>query len=102
MVGLAWAVVPPWLLDSLLTGLVLYAAAAALAYRGVAAGYWLGLVLAFVTLAVSAPAPAHLMFIARGMVLESAVFILGSLAQILYIALFIKYTLLRRRLSRHR
>jgi hypothetical protein len=56
LVWLAWAVVPPWLLYSLVTGLALYVVAAALALRGVSAGYWLGLALAFAVLAVSLPA----------------------------------------------
>jgi hypothetical protein len=86
LVWLAWAVVPPWLLYSLVTGLALYVVAAALALRGVSAGYWLGLALAFAVLAVSLPAPAHLAFVARGMLMESAVFLLGSAAQLLYIA----------------
>jgi hypothetical protein len=102
LVWLAWAVVPPWLLYSLVTGLALYVVAAALALRGVSAGYWLGLALAFAVLAVSLPAPAHLAFVARGMLMESAVFLLGSAAQLLYITLFLRYILQRRRLSRPR
>ncbi|MCS7137150.1 MAG: hypothetical protein NZ941_02140 [Candidatus Caldarchaeum sp.] len=100
LVSMVWGVVPPWLFSSLAIGLAGFAAATVLAFLGKAVGYWVGLGLAVVVLVVSGPAPAHTQFILRGMFLESAVFVAGSILQTLYIILFVRHILLRRRLSR--
>ncbi|MEM2024189.1 MAG: hypothetical protein QXG69_05320 [Candidatus Caldarchaeum sp.] len=100
LVYMAWSIVPPWLLGALLSGLAGFVAATALAYRGKAVGYWLGFILALVVLAVSIPAPAHIQFLLHGMFLQSTVFVAGNMLQILYIALFVKHILLKRRPSR--
>nr|BAJ48242.1 conserved hypothetical protein [Candidatus Caldarchaeum subterraneum] len=99
-VATAWRIVPSWLLTMLLIGLSGFVAATALAFLGKRAGYWLGMALAVTVLAISLPAPAHIFFLTSGRVLESGIFLVGNLLQIIYVAAFIRYILLRRRLSR--
>ncbi|MEM1943160.1 MAG: hypothetical protein QXO30_04515 [Candidatus Caldarchaeum sp.] len=93
-------VVPSWLFTALCVGLAGFAAATLMVFAGRPAGYWLGLALAVVVLLVSVPAPAHLQFVMAGRVWESALFVAGSVLQMLYIFLFIRHILRRRQLSR--
>ncbi|MEM4494700.1 MAG: hypothetical protein QXE96_02740 [Candidatus Caldarchaeum sp.] len=99
-IATAWRIVPPWLLSMLLIGFTGFVAATVLAFLDRAEGYWLGMVLAVTVLAISLPAPAHIFFLTSGRALESGIFLVGNLLQIVYVAAFIRYILLRRRLSR--
>ncbi|MEM1937638.1 MAG: hypothetical protein QXX49_07080 [Candidatus Caldarchaeum sp.] len=100
LVYMVWGVVPLWLFVALCVGLAGFAAATLLVFAGKPAGYWFGLALAVVVLLVSVPAPAHIQFIMTGRVWQSAVFVAGSVLQVLYIFLFIRHILQRRQLSR--
>lgn len=97
--SVALPVVPPWLAAALSAGFAGFIAATALAFMGKKIGYWIGLILAILVLAVALPAPAHLLFITSGRITESAIFIVGSVLQIIYITAFIQNILRRKRLS---
>lgn len=75
-------IVPRWLYFSLTLGTLMYLITFIGVVKRVKASYYASGVLAVVTLAVSLPSPAHFRFIEEGLLLQSGIFILGSLTQV--------------------
>ncbi len=96
---LTFGIVPAWLYASLTTGTVAYALAFAGVVKRVRASYVAAGFLAVLILAVSLPAPAHMQFITRGMIVQASIFIIGSVLQIIILSALVMHILQRRRLS---
>jgi hypothetical protein len=94
-----YVLVPRWLFYSVLAGWAAYLLVAIIAATGRKIAYPLAFILAILTLAVSLPQPEHYSFVAAGMALASATFVIGSILQVALLILIPVY-LLRNRLGR--
>ncbi len=104
--AVAYPVVPRWLFTSITIGTVAYTAITLAAIRGVWQAYPAAAIMAVITLTASLTSRAHYAFIEQGLLVQSAIFITGSILQIalliLLLATFATRTPLRRRPSQDR
>jgi hypothetical protein len=97
---LVWGLVPAVVFDFVAVGWVLFVADCALTLVKPRVAYALAFVLALLALSSSLPQGAHYAFIEEGLVLPSAIFILGTVAQVLLLVLVPSYFLRQRRRPR--
>ncbi|MDJ0270550.1 MAG: hypothetical protein NXY59_08405 [Aigarchaeota archaeon] len=102
----AYPVVPRWLFTSITIGTVAYTAITLAAIKGVWQAYPAAAITAVITLTASLTSRAHYAFIEQGLLIQSAIFITGSILQItlliLLLAAFTTCTPLRRQSSQYR
>ena len=100
LLAITFNIVPAWLYFSLTSGTVAYLLTFVGVIKRVRISYYASGVLAAVILAVGLSAPAHFRFIEEGLLLQSGIFILGSLAQVIILinlGLYAIKSILRRR-----
>ncbi len=85
--------VPTWLFYSVFGGWLAYVIVALIAATGREIAYPLALILSLLTLLVSLPQPEHYSFVAAGLSLASAIFIIGSTLQLALLVLIPAYLL---------
>ena len=95
-----YAVVPVWLLYSVLGGWIAYLITAVAIAKNLKIAYPLSLVLAILTLAVSLPQPEHQSLVEAGPSPASLTLIVGSVLQVAVILTVSSYLVLTRRISR--
>lgn len=91
---------PASVFDFILVGWALFVLDAGLTFVKPVPAYYLGLVLAVLTLASSLPQPAHYAFLQDGQYLAAATFLAGTAAQFVLIPSVLYYAVSSRRASR--
>lgn len=96
----ARGLVPDWLFWSLTGGVVAYLVCAVIiATRRTRWAYYMAFILAVVTLAASLPQPEHYSFAEEGQVAAFAIFLLGSIVQVVLIGALVFFFVRSRRAS---
>jgi len=90
-----YSIVPSWLFYSVLAGWMAYFVTGIAISKNIDTGYYVSIILAFLTLAVSLPQPDHYSF---GLSLATITFLAGSVLQIGVILSVVGYLLLKRRM----
>ena len=90
--------VPQEVFDFIAFGWALFVVDSLLTFVRPTISYYLGLILSVLGLSASLPQSAHWAFIENGQLIPSAIFVAGSIFQVLIIGLVALYTIKRRRL----
>lgn len=94
------SVVPADVFDFVSVGWALFVVDSALTFLKPVASYYLGLVLALLALSASLPQSAHWAFIENGLLIPTAIFVVGSVMQVLIVVLVLYYAVSVRRTNR--
>ena len=91
------SLVPWFVFDFIALGWALFVVDSVLTFVRPALSYYFGLVLAVLALSASLPQSAHWAFIEEGLLIPSAIFITGSVMQVLIVILVLYYAFSVRR-----